>query len=163
MPHVAQIQYPTFLLDVHAALSYLHDHAISSGAPTPAIFTCGFCMGGSLSLLTAAEDLPLSGAIAFYSGFSRRFPGAEEPTLDRATSTRIPVLGLYGGTDQGIPPEQVEQLDKNLTTAGVPHEIKIYEGAPHSFFDRKATEFAEASADSWTRTLNFIHNNTPTS
>lgn len=161
MPHVQQIQFPTFLQDARAAIAYLQDHATSSGAPSPAIFTCGFCMGGSLSLLTAAEDLPLAGAIAFYSGFGRRFPGAEEPTLDRAASTRIPVLGLYGGADQGIPPEQLEQLDKNLNTAGVPHEIKIYEGAPHSFFDRKAADYAEASSDSWTRVLNFIQSNTP--
>ncbi|MEO5951175.1 MAG: dienelactone hydrolase family protein, partial [Chloroflexia bacterium] len=164
MPHVSQIQYPTFLLDVRAALSYLQSHATSSGAPSPAIFTCGFCMGGALSLLTATQpDLPLAGAIAFYSGFGRRFAGTEAPTLDNAVNTRVPVLGLYGGADQGIPPEQIEQLEKNLTTASVPHEIHVYPGAPHSFFDRKATEFAEASTDSWIRTLNFIHTNTPTS
>ena len=164
MPHVQKIEYPTFLLDVRAALAYLQDHAPSPSTQnsklithnSSTIFTLGFCMGGSLSLLTAAEDLPLVGAIAFYSGFSRRFPGLDTPTLDRATAIRVPVLGLYGGDDQGIPPELIHQLDQNLDTAGVPHDLHIYPGAPHSFFDRKATDHAQASADAWTRVLSFI-------
>jgi carboxymethylenebutenolidase len=173
MPHVQQIQYPSFLSDVQAALSYLHDHATRAAQPsapppqssvlTPqssiSIFTVGFCMGGSLSLMTAAENLPLSGAIAFYSGFGRKFTlpdGTQLSALDRSPNIRVPVLGLYGGADQSIPPDQIDQLDRNLTTAGVDHEIVVYPGAPHSFFDRKFTEFAKESADSWTRVLNFI-------
>jgi len=36
------------------------------------------------------------------------------------------------------------------------HEIVVYSGAPHSFFDRRATEFADASADACRRVLGFI-------
>ncbi len=43
-----------------------------------------------------------------------------------------------------------------LAEAGVEHEIEIYEGAPHSFFDRRYEEHAEASADAWRRVLDFI-------
>ena len=59
------------------------------------------------------------------------------------------LLGLFGGADQGIPPEAVAQLDRNLDTAGVEHEIVTYPGAPHSFFDRKFAEYAQESADAW--------------
>jgi carboxymethylenebutenolidase len=48
-------------------------------------------------------------------------------------------------------------LDKNLDQAGIEHEIKIYPGAPHSFFDRRQADFADASADAWQRILSFIH------
>ena len=47
-------------------------------------------------------------------------------------------------------------FDKALTEAGVEHEVVTYEGAPHSFFDRKQEDFAKASADAWQKTLEFI-------
>ncbi len=69
---------------------------------------------------------------------------------------KTPVLGLFGGADQGIPVEQVAALDQALDASGVEHEIVVYPGAPHSFFDRRAQEFADASADAWQRVLGFI-------
>src|SRR5439155_15221701 len=128
----------------------------SAGSAGQATFTVGFCMGGSLSLLAGTEDLDLAGVIAFYSGFRREFPGSEGPTLDRALNIRVPVLGLYGGADPGIPASDLQKLDENLGKAGVGHEIAVYPGAPHSFFDRKAVEFADASSDAWERVLAFI-------
>jgi carboxymethylenebutenolidase len=76
--------------------------------------------------------------------------------VDRAAEIRGPILGLFGEADQGIPVELVEQFEANLTAAGVEHEIKLYPGAPHSFFDRKYDEFAEACADAWRRVLGFL-------
>ena len=61
-----------------------------------------------------------------------------------------------GGADAGIPVEEVRAFERALDEAGVEHEIAVYDGAPHSFFDRKFEEFAEASADAWNRTLAFI-------
>ena len=52
-------------------------------------------------------------------------------------------------------------FDEALDTAGVEHEVVIYDGAPHSFFDRKQEEFAEASEDAWRRTLAFIERYAP--
>jgi carboxymethylenebutenolidase len=157
MPHVQQIQLPGFYSDVAAALDYLGSGE-NAGRPT---FIVGFCMGGSLTLLTGTEDFKLAGLIDFYSGFSRNF-GGERTALEAAHDIRYPVLGLFGGADQGIPVEMVRQLDDELDKAGVEHDIVIYEGAPHSFFDRKATEFAEASADAWKRILYFISARTVT-
>lgn len=54
-------------------------------------------------------------------------------------------------------------LDEQLDTAGVEHEIVVYAGAPHSFFDRRAEQFAEASAEAWQRTLEFVQAHTPQS
>ncbi|MDX1450803.1 MAG: dienelactone hydrolase family protein, partial [Acidimicrobiia bacterium] len=67
-----------------------------------------------------------------------------------------PILGLMGGADPGIPLEEVDRWREALTAAGVENEIVVYDGAPHSFFDRKYEEFADESADAWRRCLEFI-------
>ena len=61
-----------------------------------------------------------------------------------------------GGADQGIPAEDVEAFEQALSAAGAEHELVTYPGAPHSFFDRKQNELADASADAWDRVLAFI-------
>ena len=69
---------------------------------------------------------------------------------------RAPILALQGGDDPGIPVEDSQAFDDALTAAGVEHEVVIYEGAPHSFFDRKYQEFAAESEDAWNRVLAFV-------
>jgi carboxymethylenebutenolidase len=150
-PHVEQMRVESVQADVSAALDRLRSQE-SGDAPT---FVVGFCRGGSLALLTATRDLGLAGVVAFYAGLSRQFSPVGT-VLDQARNVRFPVLGLFGGADAGIPVDQVEQLDRELDGAEVEHEIVLYDGAPHSFFDRRFTEFAEASADAWTRVLGFI-------
>ncbi len=156
-PHVQQLQVENFFTDVKAALAYL---STGAGANQP-MFIVGFCMGGSLTLLSSTEDFGLAGAIAFYAGMSRNLPGSKGSVLDRAEHIKNPVLGLFGEADQGIPPEQVHDLDQRLDKTGVEHEIVLYPGAPHSFFDRRTVEFADASADAWKRVLGFIAAHTP--
>jgi carboxymethylenebutenolidase len=67
-----------------------------------------------------------------------------------------PILALQGGDDAAIPAEDSRGFDNALTAAGVEHEVVIYDGAPHSFFDRKQEEFAAASEDAWNRVLAFV-------
>ncbi len=152
MPHVGQLTLENIAADTHAALAYLRQGA-GAGQPT---FITGFCIGGTLTLYSGTDpSFDLAGIIPFYSGFKR----AMDPrgtALDVAAEIKVPVLGLYGGEDQGIPAEQVQELDAKLTEAGTEHELVIYPGATHSFFDRRATEFADASADAWGRVLGFI-------
>jgi carboxymethylenebutenolidase len=74
---------------------------------------------------------------------------------------RAPILGIFGGADEGITPDVVAEFKHALVAAGVRHELVTYPGAPHSFFDRKAADFAEASKNAWRRTLRFIRENTP--
>ena len=72
------------------------------------------------------------------------------------------LLGLFGGADQGIPPETVTAFDVALDGAAVDHEIVSYANTPHSFFDRKYEEFADESADAWRHVLEFVGRLTPT-
>jgi carboxymethylenebutenolidase len=70
-----------------------------------------------------------------------------------------PILALQAGADQNITAEDNAAFEQALAEAGVEHEVVTYDGAPHSFFDRKQDEFADASADAWRRTLDFIERN----
>jgi carboxymethylenebutenolidase len=151
MPHVQQMTFPHFMMDVQACLASLREQT-----PNTPIFVVGFCRGGTLALLSGTQDFKFAGLIPFYAGLSRPIEGAGGSALDRAHEVRYPVLGLFGGDDPGIPTEQVYQLDEELDKAGVEHNIIVYQGAPHSFFDRKQTEFANESADAWEKVLNFI-------
>ena len=152
MPHLQQIRLSTVLADAKASLAQLQSMTSSSDAA----FTVGFCLGGSLSLYTGTEDMGLAGVIGFYAGLSRSLDEQKGTVLEAAEKIKVPVLGLFGGNDPNIPADQIQKLDEQLDKAGVKHEIITYPGATHSFFDRRATEFAEESADAWQRILGFI-------
>jgi carboxymethylenebutenolidase len=144
--HVAQTTPEGIRADVRAAVEHLRGSAQS-------IFTVGFCLGGRQSWLAAADGHGLIGAVGFYGQpKERESPG---PT-QRAGEMECPVLALQAGADQGITAEDNAAFEAALTEAGVEHELVTYDGAPHSFFDRKQEEFAEASADAWERVLSFI-------
>jgi carboxymethylenebutenolidase len=66
------------------------------------------------------------------------------------------VLALWGGADQGIEQVVIDAFERALERAEVEHRSVIYPGAPHSFFDRKALEFAEESEDAWREMLGFM-------
>ena len=76
--------------------------------------------------------------------------------IERIDSIANPILALQAGDDAGITADDNAAFEQALTGAGVEHELVVYDGAPHSFFDRKQAEFAEASDDAWRRTLAFI-------
>jgi carboxymethylenebutenolidase len=156
MPHVDQIRFASTMQDVKAAV----DHLVGRGVR--AVFTMGFCMGGRMTFLTASrEELGLSGAIGFYgSVVGEGRGGAPDPTvLAEQGAFRAPVLGLFGGADQGIPEHTINGFGDALTAAGVDNELVIYPGAPHSFFDRKAADFADASEDAWAKVMEFVEKN----
>jgi carboxymethylenebutenolidase len=150
MPHVQQLKVPQVQADAAAAIQILRDRAA-----VDAVATVGFCLGGFQSFLAAADLDGLSAAVGFYGILAGSRFGADGP-LSRAGEMRAPILGLFGGADQAIPTEQVEEFDAALDASGVEHEIHIYPGAPHSFFDRRFEEYAEASTDGWRRMLGFL-------
>jgi carboxymethylenebutenolidase len=86
--------------------------------------------------------------------------GGSPAPVDVAGEIASPILGLFGGADEGIPPTAIQAFDEALTAAGVDHRLKTYPGAPHSFFDRKADQFADAAADAWQEILGFIRTRT---
>jgi carboxymethylenebutenolidase len=151
-PHVEQTTFDGVQADTGAAVAFLRS---AKGGSRKRIFTVGFCFGGAASWLAAASGHDLAGAVGFYGRPLLRRNGGPSP-VDRAPDIKAPVLALMGGADEGIPVADVEEFRSALIAAAVEHEIRIYPGAPHSFFDRKFEEYADVSADAWGRTLEFI-------
>jgi carboxymethylenebutenolidase len=149
MPHVEQTTVAGVQADVTAAIAHLR--AQGAGA----IFTVGFCFGGRNSWLSAASGQTLAGAVGFYGRPGEGRDGTPGPT-QRAAGMTCPILALQAGDDQNITAEDNAAFERALTAAGVEHDVITYDGAPHSFFDRKYEEFADASADAWARTLEFV-------
>ncbi len=152
MEHVAKTTPDGIQRDVAAAVAYLRS---PDGGSCDAVFTVGFCFGGRHSWLSAAGGHGLAGAIGFYGGPGPFRDGSPGP-LQRVGEIAAPILALMGGDDPGIPVEDSTAFDQALDAAGVEHDVVVYPGAPHSFFDRKHEEFAAASEDAWSRTLEFV-------
>jgi carboxymethylenebutenolidase len=156
MEHVAQTTPDGVQQDVRAAVERLRS---PDGAGCEVVFAVGFCYGGRNAWLAAAGGHGLAGAIGFYGSTGER-NGNPGPT-QRAAEFEVPILALQAGDDANILPEHNAAFDEALTAAGIEHELVVYEGAPHSFFDRRYDEHAEASADAWERVLAFIERHTP--
>jgi carboxymethylenebutenolidase len=151
MDHVAQTTAEGVQADVAAGVEELRSRGVRS------VFTVGFCFGGRSSWLAAAGGNGLAGSIGFYGRPGER-DGAPGPA-DRAAEIDAPILALQAGADENITAADNRAFEDALTAAGVEHEVVTYEGAPHSFFDRKQEQFAEASEDAWKRVLAFIERN----
>jgi len=159
-PHVTQTTWAGISADITAAVEELSVPDDDRPAPT-AVFTLGFCMGGRMSFLAATLGLDLAGVIGFYGTLVGPWRNDAPPPVDVADAIASPVLGLFGGADGAITAEAIGAFDAALTAAATDHRLVSYEGAPHSFFDRKAAEFAAASEAAWAETLGFIRERTP--
>lgn len=129
LPHQKQLLRETMLLDVRAGVDHLS--TVAGDAP----FLLGFCLGGATALLAGTTDLDIAGVVAFYPWTGEL---GREPALpdEFVAGVRCPVLGLFGDADTVIPTAVPRAFDGHLERVGVPHEIVIYPGAPHGFFER---------------------------
>jgi carboxymethylenebutenolidase len=150
MEHVRQTTQEGIQADVGAAVAHLR------GSGASALFTVGFCFGGRHSWLAAAAGHGLAGAIGFYGMPGESPVDAGAGPARRAGELAAPILALMGGADPHIPREQVDEFERALKSAGVEHEIVVFDGAPHSFFDRSQEQFRDASEDAWRRVLAFV-------
>lgn len=144
-PHLEKTTQEDIAKDVAAAIEYLKS---KDGGAVKSVFTVGFCFGGSSSWNQSASQPGLDGAIGFYGR-----PPRSEPFISRM---KAPLLLLLAGADAATPQEAFHEFDKKLTEAKVPHEMQIYEGAPHSFFDRTFDQWKDACDDAWRRMLAFV-------
>jgi carboxymethylenebutenolidase len=113
----------------------------------------GFCWGGRIVWLYAAHSARVKAGVAWYGRLAGKATELQPlQPLDVATGLRAPVLGLYGGSDQGIPLETVEQMKNALQAAQSRSEIIVYPETPHAFFaDYRASYRKEAAEDGWSR------------
>lgn len=123
-------------------------HLQSLGNVAPKLVgVVGFCMGGGLAASAAAESSGELGAAVMFYG--------RPLSPDDTAKLQVPLLGLFGELDQGIPVDAVRAFEKELQAHGKVHEIHIYPGAPHAFFNdgRPHIYHAVAAADAWEKVL----------
>ena len=145
MPHLEKTTQEMIAMDVAAAVAYLKS---KDGGAVKSVFTVGFCFGGSSSWNQSALQPELNGAIGFYG----RPPRSETYISDM----KAPLLLLIAGDDAATPLDASKEFEHKLKAAGVSTEMHIYEGAPHSFFDRTFAKWKEAGDDAWRRMLAFV-------
>lgn len=149
---VAQVPDEQVLADLDAAAAWA---VKSAGGDKARLGITGFCWGGRMAWLYAAHNPGLNAAVAWYG----RLAGdatANTPRhpQDVAGALKAPVLGLYGGADQGIPLDSVEKMRAALRVAGARSEIVVYDGAPHAFHADYRPSYREQPArDGWARML----------
>lgn len=143
--HVPLVTPAHVLADVTAAAAH-----VSPEGDVP-VFTLGFCFGGGHSWALAAGPLAAEGRLAGAIGFNGR------PALlaENADDVTAPVLMLVAGADHAIPPADVLAVADAVREHGGDVEAHVYDGAPHSFFDRTFADHAQACADAWQRIVAF--------
>lgn len=111
----------------------------------------GFCRGGRSVWEYAAHNGQLKAAVAFYGPLiDSPNPAWPKSPLQLAADMKAPVLGLYGAEDQGIKPEQVEQMKAALAAAGKTAQFHIFPGAPHGFHaDYRPSYRKDAAEEGW--------------
>jgi len=155
---VSKVPDAQVMSDLDAAVAW----AAKSGSGDAArVGVTGFCWGGRITWLYAAHSAVLKAGVAWYG----RLVGAATPLqprypIDVAAELKAPVLGLYGGQDQGIPLADVEKMRAALAAAKQPSEIHVYPDAPHGFHADYRPSFREADArDAWRRCLEWFRKN----
>lgn len=146
-PHVEQTTPETVAADVAAAAQWLR-----ADTKARSIFTVGFCFGGGNSWRSSAHIDGIAGSIGFY--------GRPSVAADVAEKISAPLLMLPAGADQHIPVADVQALAEAVRSHGTEADVHVYEGKPHSFFDRSFGEHAVACQDAWIRMRTFITDHT---
>jgi len=149
--HVQQTTPEGIAADTRAAVEFMRSGQMGD---VRAVFTVGFCFGGANSWRQSAEGHGLAGCVGFY--------GVPARVRDAIPQMEAPLLLLVAGADF-TPQEEFQKFDGELSDAGVPHRMVVYENAPHSFFDRSFAEHADACADSWRQILDFVKEGTAAS
>lgn len=129
--------------EILAAIRYLQSLVYVSPKK---IGVVGWCMGGALTIAATVESSDIGASVVYYGGFR---------DASIAQDIKAPLLGLYAEEDHGISVEMVHSFDQELEAAHVPHEIHVYPGTVHAFFNdaRPTTYHPGAAKNAWKRTL----------
>ncbi|KAB2967745.1 dienelactone hydrolase family protein [Zoogloea sp.] len=154
---VARVPDRQVLEDLDACMTW----AAANGGDPGRLGITGFCWGGRIAWLYAAHNPQLKAAVAWYGRLAGE-PNENTPRhpIDLVASMYAPVLGLYGGKDQGIPVADVETLREGLARAGKQAELVVYPEAGHAFHaDYRPSYRPDDAADGWRRMLGWFREN----
>jgi carboxymethylenebutenolidase len=139
--HIPQTTTGSIDGDITAAVEYLRGRT----RPDLPVITVGFCFGGSHSWRQSGGGLDLAGCAGFY--------GKPSVVGEAAGRAHLPTVMLIAGADAATPVADQLQLADTMRAAGADVDAVVYDGAPHSFFDRAFGEWADACRDAWEHVL----------
>ncbi|MBI3090580.1 MAG: dienelactone hydrolase family protein [Candidatus Tectomicrobia bacterium] len=145
--------------DLVAGVEYLRGR---QDARRESIGVVGFCMGGTYTHMLACSTKHLVCAASFYGGLRWPHHTQNKPrdAMDMTGDLGCPILSIFGDKDPTIPLTQVRELQDLLTKLGKRHEVIVYPGAGHAFFnDTRPTYHAESAKDAWKRLRAFFAEN----
>src|SRR3984893_1113949 len=136
--------------DLHAAFEFLQTQP---NVKKDRIGSIGWCMGGGYSLDVALQEPTLAADVINYGHL------ATDP--ESLKKINAPILGLFGGQDQGIPPDDVRKFEAAMKQQGKKIDVKIYDDAGHAFENpnNKTGYRPDDAADAWKRTVSFLAEN----
>lgn len=146
----------TFVEDLQAVLDMAQtDDRVRSDA----VGAIGYCMGGAIAYMFAASTQSVAWVADYYGRI--KYPELTvtktKHPIDYTETLQCPVIGLFSGVDELIPPEHVQELESRVQAKGVRSEFKIYDDAKHAFFNDTREFYNEKAAkDAWKRTLEFV-------
>lgn len=135
--------------DLDAATAW----AARNGGDAERLGITGFCWGGQMTLMYAAHNPKLKAAVAWYGALSAAHVAGDKTVLDVAPGIKVPVLGLYGGKDGGIPVSDVDKLRAALKSGGNDKsEIVVFPEAGHAFHaDYRPSYRKDDAEEGWKR------------
>lgn len=136
--------------------------AKTNGGNTKKLSITGFCWGGRITWLYAAHNKNVKAGAAWYGRLVSANKTELQPTMpiDVAKDLTVPVLGLYGGLDTGIPLDTVQRMQDELKKGKSKSEIIVYPNAQHGFnADYRPSYNKEAAADAWAKMLEWFKKN----
>jgi carboxymethylenebutenolidase len=139
--------------DLDAVVAWAEKHARANAGK---LGITGMCRGGRMVWMYTAHNKKIDAGVAWYGSLMPIPPAMPTGPLDVTDKIDRPVLGLYGGADQGIPQDHVERLRAGLHAFGNDKKstIHVYEGMPHAFHaDYRPSYRKEAAEDGWKRML----------
>ena len=154
-PIVAKVPDAQVMSDIDAAVRWAGAH----GGDLDRLGVTGFCWGGRITWLYCAHNPKVRAGVAWYGAVARPGDPDLQPRqpIDVAPTLEVPVLGLYGGADAGIPNDTVERMNAALEAAGKPSHIHLYPDTPHAFHaDYRPSFRKEQSDDGWRRMLEWF-------
>jgi carboxymethylenebutenolidase len=137
------------------------DWAAANSGDASKLGATGFCWGGRIVWMYAAHSDRLKAGVAWYGRLITP-PNDQSPTnpIDVADKLKAPVLGLYGGKDQGIPMESVEKMQAALKAADSKSMFQVYPESGHGFHADYRDSYREVDAKSaWQRMLIWFKKN----
>jgi len=132
-----------------------------NGGNAAKVAVTGFCWGGRITWMYAAHNPQLKAGVAWYGGLvGPASPLSPTRPIDIAATLKVPVLGLYGDADTGIPVDTVDKMRDALKKAGSASEIVLYDDTPHGFYaDYRPSYRAGEANDGWKRLIMWFRKN----